>query len=255
MRWLWDVFQPSNSLFLLAFTGAALWWAGRRTSGGILMGAAAVIFLLIVATPLPSAMMVTLETRFPRPELPRQVDGVISLGGAVNTRTTDRWGTAQLNNHVERITQTLALARRHPEATILFSGGYWSPDDQLAEADVVRMFMKDLGMPPGRVRFEDRSRTTWENGTLSTEMMRPGPDETWVLVTSAYHMPRAVGVFRRLGWNVIPYPVDYNTLGRPAWGGTLSIGYRLASMDFIAHEWAGLAVYRMQGKTSALFPR
>jgi uncharacterized SAM-binding protein YcdF (DUF218 family) len=68
-------------------------------------------------------------------------------------------------------------------------------------------------------------------------------------------MPRAVGVFRRLGWNVIPYPVDYNTLGRPAWGGTLSIGYRLASMDFIAHEWAGLAVYWMQGKTSALFPR
>jgi uncharacterized SAM-binding protein YcdF (DUF218 family) len=255
MRTLWLILQPSNALALLALLSAVLWLAGRRRSARRLLGTAAAALLAVVALPLDGWLTAALETRFPHPTLPAQVDGIVTLGGAVNTDTTERWGRPQINERVERLTEAAVLSRRYPEATLLVSGGHWRPEDALSEAEVARRLFAEIGLPIEHAVFEERSTTTWENAVYSRALVRPEPGQTWVLVTSAYHMPRAVGVFRRLGWPVIPYPVDYHTSGRAGWDGRTSVGFRLAGLDFIAREWAALAAYRLMGRTDALLPR
>jgi len=83
----------------------------------------------------------------------------------------------------------------------------------------------------------------------------PGASDPWLLVTSAAHMPRAVGVFRREGFYIQPYPVDWRTRGREDW----AVPFRwassgLARVDAAAHEWVGLVVYYLTGRTLTLFP-
>lgn len=254
MRLLWEVFQPSNSLFLLFALGFALRLVGRRRIAGWLMSISFAIFAAIMVLPVSNYLMVRLETRFPAPALPAHIDGIISLGGALDSRTTDRRRQPQINKHAERLTEAMTLSRRYPEATLLLSGGHYDPDDRLPEADIARDLLVALGHPPDRMLLEDKSRTTWENGVLGREVARPKPGQTWVLVTSAFHMPRAIGVFRKLGWQVIPYPVDYVTDGVTN-GSFVSVGHRLAQFDFVVREWMALLAYHLKGRTSALFPR
>ena len=253
MRLLWETFQPSTSLFLLLALGLLLIFVGRRRAGRGFFVAAAIPLAAIVALPVSSYLLVRLETRFPTPDLPERIDGIVMLGGALNSHTTERWGRPQINHHGERLLEAVALSRRYPDAVLLISGGNYDPADRIPEAEIARRLLPTLGPMPEHVLFEERSRTTWENGVLSRALAKPAPGQNWVLVTSAAHMPRAVGVFRKLGWTVIPYPVDYQSDGSVLWQFD-SVGYRLAAFDTVAREWMAMIVYRLQGKSSALFP-
>ena len=138
---------------------------------------------------------------------------------------------------------------------LIFSGGSGVPFHQaLKESHFVGPVLESWGLEAGRVIYEDRSRNTTENAEFSRDIAHPIPGETWILITSAFHMPRAVGCFRRVGWNVVPYPVDYTTDGdyQMAPPGDLSSG--LKSLESALHEWIGLVFYRLMGKTDALFP-
>jgi uncharacterized SAM-binding protein YcdF (DUF218 family) len=250
VRLLWDLFQPSNALFILLVLGGLCRLAGRRRVGAWLLGISTAGLAAIVLLPLSSLLASPLETRFPQPRLPAHVDGIITLGGVISSQGTERWHQPQLNEHAERLTEAIALARRHPEATLLVSGGHWDPDDRRGEAEIARDLLVQLGQPLDRALFENNSRTTWENAVFSHDLARPRPGQAWVLVTSALHMPRAVGVFRAVGWDVIPYPVDY--MPRPSWAG---VGYRLDAFDAVVREWAALAMYHARGRTQTLLPR
>jgi uncharacterized SAM-binding protein YcdF (DUF218 family) len=250
LRLLWDVFQPSNSLFMLFALGFVLRFAGRRRIAAWMMSISFAVFAAIMVLPVSSYLATTLETRFPAPALPAHVDGIITLGGPINTRASEQWGRPQINGHVERLTEAMMLSRRYPEATLLISGGHYDPSDRLSEAPVARDLLVELGHPAERMLIEDRSRTTWENGVFSRELAQPKPGQVWVLVTSAFHMPRAVGVFRALGWQVIPYPADYFMNQS-----VVSVGHRLAQFDIVTREWLALAAYHLKGRTSSLFPR
>jgi uncharacterized SAM-binding protein YcdF (DUF218 family) len=255
MRLVWAILQPSNSLFLLLALGVILMLARRRNAARWLLSLTVIAFTAIMVLPLSGAMMLGLESRFPRPSLPAHVDGIITLGGAINTHTTEYWGRPQLNERAERLTEAIALARRYPNATLLVSGGHWAPRDRLGEAEVARTLFGQLGQPTGHAVFENQSTTTWENGVFSKALVKPKPGQVWILVTSSFHMPRAVGVFRKLGWEVVPYPVDYYTTGKVDLDWSGSIGERLAAFDFITREWLALAAYYLKGRTSELFPR
>ena len=102
--------------------------------------------------------------------------------------------------------------------------------------------------------FEDRSRNTHENAVFSHALAQPKPGETWVLITSAFHMPRAVGAFRRAGWTVVPYPVDYALEPDPPMSWQMDFLGAMGTLRSAVHEWTGLAAYRLTGKTDALFP-
>ena len=136
-----------------------------------------------------------------------------------------------------------------------YSGGSGSVlDPELREADDARILMHELGFDTSRVVFERVSRNTWENAVMSREAVSPESGEVWVLVTSAAHMPRAVGCFRKAGFPVLPWPVDYATPGLALIRPRLSLLGGLANLNTAAHEWLGLVAYSLLGRTSELFP-
>lgn len=252
------VLTPSNLLVLLVLAGFVALLRGDLRVGRWVTGIAAVIMLAVAVTPLPALVLRPLEDRFaaPRPA-PGRIDGIIVLGGALRTRLSGARGLPALNIHAERMTTFVTLARRYPAARLVFTGGNAAldPANQPTEADVARRLFADLGLDANRIAFEDASRNTYENAVLTKRLIQPGVDETWLLVTSAAHMPRSVGVFRAVGWHVVPWPVAYMTA--PSIDTEWSLpdtSASLAMLDLAAHEWAGLVIYRLLGRTQALFP-
>ena len=252
----WFVASPGNLLLILLVLGTALLWTRWRRAGRWLSACVVTLGVVMAVLPLGHWLRVSLENRFPLVTTPpERVDGIVVLGGVVNQFITEARGQTAIGGAVERLTAFAELAARYPDAKLVFSGGSGVPFRQeLKESHYVGPVFERLGLEPGRVIYEDRSRNTAENAEFSRRLARPRPEETWLLITSAFHMPRAVGCFRRAGWNVVPYPVDYKTDGdnQTAPPGSFSAG--LGSLDGALHEWMGLAIYRLGGKTDALFP-
>ena len=250
---------PGNLLVLLLLAGTVLLFLPARRAraiGRALVALAALAALVITATPLPDALLAPLEDRFPPPAaLPQRIDGIIVLGGAVDEVVSAARGQVSLTAAAARLTATVALARRYPEAPILLSGGSGRlAPGPLSEAAVGERFFTEMGVAAERLRLEERSRNTYENAVRSKAMVGPQPGQRWLLVTSAAHMPRAVGVFRAEGWEVIPYPVDYRTTGTGRDSRLFGFADSLDLVDIAAREWMGLLAYRLLGRTKSLFP-
>ena len=159
---------------------------------------------------------------------------------------TEVYGRPQLNSEAERITEFVALARAHPEAKLVYSGGTGYADIKTTPADVFRKLMASQGFDVARVVFEERSRNTHESAVLTWNLLRPGGGETWVLITSASHMPRAYAAFRKAGWSPIPFPVSYSTTPTMRWREPGTSNYEM--LRIAVREWAGLAAYRLSGR-------
>lgn len=252
----WFLAKPGNLLLILLVLGAALLWTRWRRTGRWLCAGAVTLGMVMAVLPLGQWLRVSLENRFPLlTTTPERVDGIVVLGGVLNQFITKARGRAAIGGAIERLTAFAELAGRYPDAKLVFSGGSGDPfRRELKESHYVGPVLERLGLEAGRVIYEDRSRNTAENAEFSRDIARPQPGETWLLITSAFHMPRAVGSFRRAGWNVVPYPVDYTTDGdyQTMPPGGFSAG--LISLESALHEWIGLALYRLTGKTDALFP-
>jgi uncharacterized SAM-binding protein YcdF (DUF218 family) len=259
---LWFVLQPSSLMVGTTLAGAALaptrWYRlGRR-----LLWGGAVALLICGLTPLGDALILPLEGRFPRAEIGaasgagRSVTGIIVLGGGEDGHAAASPQLAALNESAERYTEAVALAQRLPEAKVVFTGGSGAfIAAEQPEAEPAGRLFEALGVPKERITLESRSRDTYENALFSARVLKPKPGERWLLVTSAWHMPRAMGCFRRAGFAVEAWPVDYRTAGRFE---TLrfhsSIPEGLRRIDFIVREYVGLAVYYLAGRTGALLP-
>jgi uncharacterized SAM-binding protein YcdF (DUF218 family) len=247
--------DPANTLFLVLLFATVLLWAGKWHVGRWIVTASIGVLALLVFVPVGTLLLMPLEQRFGRPsELPETVDGIIVLGGAQQPRLSKVYGVSALNGRAERLTTFLALARRYPSAKLVASGGWTDPHDPGAtEAATTRMFLREQGFDVTRVLFEERSRNTYENVVFSKDLAQPRSGETWLVVTSAADLPRAVGVFRRNGWHVLPVPCDYETIP-PDWLPTLSLLSHLQLVDHALHEWLGLAFYYFAGRTDTFFP-
>ena len=248
---------PSNLFFLIAACGVVLLFtrfarAGRRIAllGVVLLGVAGY-------SPLGNVMMIPLEQRFPPWDASRGApDGIVVLGGSINPVASAARGEVALNESAERLTVIADLARRYPQARIVFSGGDGSMfGGDGAEATHALPLLVSFGIARQRIELESASRTTAENAMLSKVLVNPKPGERWLLVTSAHHMPRSIASFRSAGFPVEAYPVDWRTRGTNDLGGIFrSPASGLGRTDTAAHEWAGLAVYWITGRTSELLP-
>ena len=251
----WFLARPGTFALLLALAGLAAVWRGRRWGRWPILAGLA-FYLSLMALPLHIWVQMPLEDRFPRPaEAPARVDGIVVLGGAVEQDLTEARGIPALNGAAERMTEPVVLMRRHPEARLVFTGGQGSlVHGGATEAEVARRLWADMGVPPGRMLFEAAARNTHENAVLTRELAGPRPGETWLLITSASHMPRSVGVFRRAGWRVVPWPVNYRTgHGFNVWYNA-TFPTRLSEFEWGAREWVGLVAYWLLGRTDAAFP-
>ena len=249
--------EPSNVIILAGVVGLVLTRTRFARSGWRLAAVALVLIALIGLLPVGRALTIALENRFPRWEdTGPSPAGIIVLGGAVSAHRLATRGEVGLTDAAERILVVPELAKRFPGAKIIYSGG----DPGLftrrgSEADVVPALFESLGVPLGRITLESRSRNTAENAVYSKALAAPKPGERWLLVTSAMHMPRAIGAFREAGFPVEAYPVDYKTNGWQDLSGVIgSLSSGLRQTDTAVHEWIGLVAYRLTGKSSALFP-
>ncbi|KMO39949.1 hypothetical protein VQ02_08880 [Methylobacterium variabile] len=252
---LWFLTAPSNLLLLLVLTGAGLSVRWRRLGLG-LCAASGLILLAGGLSPLASLVFGPLENRFPEfRDDGAPVAGIVVLGGAVETGLSAARGQLVLNDAGERMVALGDLARRYPEATVVFAGGSGrlTGDGAVSEAAIVRRRAASLGVAPERITYEDRSRNTRENAAFSAELVKPKPGERWLLVTSAWHMPRAMGCFRHAGFTVTAYPVDYRTSPRVV-AIHSTAGDGLFELDIAVREWLGLVAYRMSGYTATVFP-
>lgn len=250
----WFLAAPSNLLPLLGLLGLLI--GLRRPSLG---GAVAALSLsaLLVAGMSPVAQLVArpLEERFPAySDDGRPVAGVIVLGGSIDAPESLRRGQIVANDAGERMMALGDLARRLPGARLVFSGGPGALGAPDSEATAVQRFAGTLGVEPSRIVFEGASSNTRENALFTAALVPPRPDERWLLVTSAFHMPRAMGCFRGVGYEVVAYPVDYRITSPSVPGPIRIVSDGLAVLDVASKEWVGLVAYRLAGYVDALWP-
>jgi uncharacterized SAM-binding protein YcdF (DUF218 family) len=248
---------PSNALIVLGLVGVAIAVLRGGRAGGRVIVASLILLAIFGLSPLANALMLPLEQRFPPWDASRGAPtGIVVLGGAFDTVVSATRDDIPLTDAAERMTASAALAHKYPHARLIFTGGvgtllYSGP----TEGELARRLYASLGIAPERVTIEEESRDTAENAAFTRPLADPKPGERWLLVTSAYHMPRAVGAFRRVGFAVEAYPVDYRTRGiedlaRPF----PSVGDGLRRGDAATREWIGLLMYWLAGRTSELFP-
>tara|TARA_Y100001936_G_scaffold253894_1_gene322086 strand:- start:17035 stop:17841 length:807 start_codon:yes stop_codon:yes gene_type:complete len=252
----WLIGNPANVFVFLLMLGTLLSFTRFRRVGRRLIVFATAIIVFFTIFPIGGWLSEHLENRFPaNPEIPPNIAGIIVLGGTINQHITATRKQPSISNGGARFTEFIYLARQFPNARLIFSGGSGSLVDQSAkEADAAKLFFDRMGMDDGRVLYERKSRNTLENAEFSRALANELFNQKWVLVTSAIHMPRAVGVFRNSGWNILPYPVGHLTDGNTSF----QVGFHaltgLTSMNRSAREWLGLLVYWILGRTDTFFP-
>lgn len=254
----WLAFQPLSVVFLLILIGLILIWGNRRKSGLVALVGAGVILFIGAYTTTGSLLLSPLEERFPKqPLLSNRVDGIILLGGYLNGDINAGRPGFELNSAADRIFETIRLARLYPDAKVIVSGGDGGFFVRsLPEAQSTQEMISEFGLAENRFIFENNSRNTIENAVFSRRLADPQPGETWLLVTSAYHMPRAVGSFRRAGFDVVAWPVDYKTPAAEKFALYLSSPNDALSRFTVAmREWAGLLAYWVTGKTDMFIPQ
>jgi uncharacterized SAM-binding protein YcdF (DUF218 family) len=243
----WTLLAPSHLLLWLVLLTAIALIAGRPRLGRWLTIATAALFVAFGVLPTGDWLTQRLEDQYPRPAtLPAHIDGIVDLGGGLGTDILmERHAPAAALTEA-RLVSTFELARRYPDARVVFSGGWGRFADAVAAAYV----FGQMGLDPARLTLESRSRDTFENLLFTQRLVQPNRRQTWVLATSAIQMPRAMMVAHRLGWTMIPWPTDYLT--RPSGHIRPTAGYtntasNLMRADAAVHEELGLIAYRLRG--------
>lgn len=255
-RIVWMIAQPISIIALLLLLGLLLLWLKRRRLAAAALTLATLLLALFSFTTFAYVLVAPLENRFVRPEEPARIDGIVVLGGAMDTEVNSARGSWELTRSGDRFVETLRLALRHPEARILIAGsGSILRQGEGSEAESGARFFRDFGIAPERLVLESESRNTQENAVNAKAVAQPEAGETWLLVTSAFHMPRSVGLFRRADFPVIPWPTDYMAPGN-GWIGPKfdEASENLAISNIALREWVGLLGYYLTGRIDDPFP-
>lgn len=248
--------QPSNLIFVFLLVGLILIWRGRRKSGLWTVTTCMIIYALVMFGPLTGWLMVPLEKRFSvytNDVTQTPYSGIIILAGAERIRYSTRNNQVSLSGAAERLIEAAKLARLFPDLPIIYCGG-GKIDDMLTEGEIARKFFAEAGIDLNRIRFDDNSYNTHTNAIEAKKLIKKHETGKWLLVTSAFHMPRAVGAYRSAGLNIQPYPVDYRTELVTSLVHTPDAGRNLYELDFAVHEWFGLLAYYISGHNKELFP-
>ena len=250
----WLLASPGNALTLLTmFAWLFLVVGWLKLSRSFL--SIVVLFMVLTCTfPLGEWLLAPLENRFSaNPALPISPTGIIVLGGAVNPVMSEAWGQTEIGEAAERVTTLLYMTNLYPDAQVIFTGGNGNTSEQnFKEADYVRFLFEELSFGEQAILFESESRNAEENVAHSQALVNPRPDQDWILITSAFHMPRAVGVFCQSNWPVIPYPVDHRSNRGNLLRLSLSFTTNLRLLEEAVNEWVSLIAYRISGRTDRL---
>lgn len=250
----WGFFAPANLIALLGAFGlltAILRW---RYIAVRLIGLSLILLIIFGLLPTGQILLKPLENRFPlaNPTDIARARGIIVLAGSENPGLTESRSQPAVGEASARLIAGLELAQRFPKKPLVFTGG--APNKRgITQADVANMVFQSFGIEDERTTYEKASMNSYDNAVMTHDLIKPDPKDQWVLVTSAYHMPRAVATFEAAGWNVIPYTVDYRTREHGL-DYDINVAKRLRQSDLAIHEWIGLAAYRLLGRSKDIYP-
>jgi uncharacterized SAM-binding protein YcdF (DUF218 family) len=250
------VLTPSNLVVLILICGLLLWRKRFSKIGRSVCAAGVIMLLLGGASPLGTALLLPLENRFP-PWISntKAPAGMIVLGGVISPELSVERGEISVNEAAERLLAVVELYHQYPNARLLLVGGNANGFQGPSESELAAKLLENLGVPKQRIEIEAQSRNTRENASNALKLAKPKTGERWLLVTSAYHMPRAVGLFRNAGFFIEAYPVDWQTGG---WGHISMISLPLlggfSHLNTATHEWLALIFDWLSGRTPVLFP-
>ena len=253
----WILVQPLNLIGILVLLGIVLGLLRLRRLGLLFSFAGLAVLALGAWTSLGALLLHPLEDRFSRPDpAPTQVAGIVVLGGGFEGAVNLARGGYELNASGDRFVEAAVLARRYPSARVVVTGGTGSLVlEGEGDADTAPRLLEALGVARERLVLENRSRNTHENALFTRELVVPQPGETWLLVTSAFHMPRSVGLFRKAGFDVVPWPSDYQTSGTETFGlAEDNVMDSLRNLSLAIREWIGLLAYRLTGRIDEILP-
>jgi uncharacterized SAM-binding protein YcdF (DUF218 family) len=248
---------PVNFLLGIGVLGAMLLLTRWAASGRKLLVVSALLLALCGFSPLGKLFVLPLEQRFPPWDHSRGApDGIVVLGGAIDPDLSAAHGRPVLDRAGDRIVAAAELARQYPNARIVFSGGNANliRDDSAKEADYALSMLEELGVAKSRLAADRLSRNTVENAEFVKAIANPKEGERWLLVTSAFHMPRSIGLFRKAGFKVEAYPVDWRASESSAFSFSSAAINGLERTNVAMREWIGLTAYRLTGKTDHFFP-
>jgi len=253
----WFFMQPINLIGILLVVAIVAHLLGWRRLALLTVAKGLLVLALSAWTSLGALMLHPLEDRFARPDpAPARVDGIIVLGGGFEGSVNLARGGYELNDSGDRFVEAAVLARRYPDAKLVVTGGNGSLAlEGEADADSAPRLLTALGVAPERLVLENRSRNTEENAAFTRDLVQPQAGQTWLLVTSAFHMPRSVALFRRAGFDVVPWPSDYKTAGNETPGlAQDNVQDSLRNVTTGLREWIGLLAYWGTGRIDSPFP-
>lgn len=244
---LWALAQPLTLLAILLLIGLVFYeqgWAKQLVRG------AAIIFVFCGFVPVGPLIVIALESRTEIPRtLPDRIDGIIVLGGAVNAESSTILKQPQLNEWSERIFEMMRLSHTYPQAKVVYAGGAGSLYGQsFKEADIVKDMLSNLEFPAQNFIFETKSRTSYENVINAKALTSPQVGENWLLITSAFHIPRSVAIFKKQGWEVIPYPSGFIENGRVEAWQFIDVSGNYWKLNVAAKEIMGIIAYKLSGR-------
>jgi len=253
---LWMVLAPGNLLFIFILACIIAFSFCWMRIAKILVYPLIAILVAVAMLPVGDWLLHPLEKKFPiHPTLPEQVDGIIVLSGAVGAKPTAMSGQVQVNEQVDRELAFMKLARLYPTAKLLYTGGSSSlVHQEFKGADAGKKLLAEQGIDLDRVIFERDSRNTAESAVLSKKLVQPSEGGNWLLITTAWHMPRSVGVFCQAGWSVIPYPVDYRSSTSGLWSVDFEFASHLVELEVGVKEWLGLLAYWATDRIPSIVP-
>jgi len=253
---LWAFLSPGNLIIFALLWGTFLLSLNRIRSAKRVLYTTSLLSFLIMAYPFSDYLMQPLESRFAKPvSLPEKIDGIIVLGGGEDLKRSLSWNVEELGLGGDRYIAAAELAKRYPKAPVIFTGGSGLVQLQNThgEGELAKTLLTTIGIDSKRLIIESKSRNTYEN-FLYTKPLLPIESGHYLLVTSAYHMPRAVGVARQQGVKVTAYPVDYRSNSDDLRRWDFDLFDHLKALEPAWREWIGLSAYHLTGKTTALFP-
>ena len=253
---IWIFVSPDSLLVFLLISSFLLILFKRQKAANLLIGLITASTLFLSFYSVGDWMLYPLESRYQHnPQLPEKVDGIIILGGSVNPNLSVEWQQLETNLSHERLSSFIQLSQRFPDAKLIFSGGNASMDrNRPTEAQIVENYFLNSGISAERLYIENKARNTAENVTYSKQLTNPDSSETWILITTAFHMPRAMGIFCQQNWAVIPFPVDHQTFPPELYMAKFDLLGHASHLELAMHEWLGLLAYYASGKTNDLFP-
>ena len=256
-KFLWTILNPFNFIFIILFLSFLFNFFSKKKISNFLFLLSFILFLLIGFFPTGKYLFFILERNFHEQKiLPDNLDGIIILGGATNPLLTKVHKQISLNGSVERLTESIKFIKKYPNVKVFFAGGSGSlSHPELSHSAVAKLFYTSLNINLKNIYFDQKSRNTHENILFAKNFFNPNMNQKWIIVSSAFHLPRAMNIAQKLNWNLIPYATDFRLSKEFSWKPSFNFFNNFYFFQQASHEWIGIVAYYLLGRSDRIFYR